>query len=123
MFYQMNKLASKTRTTTPSLTDQSQRDSTDINVMLKGATFGNLEFGKGAAPAPVAQDYSNLPGDFRDMLEFTRQLPTYIGQLPPQLRDIPPERLLALTPAELTAILKPAKPSETTNDTPQEPKP
>lgn len=119
MFYQINKMASKTRTTAPSLTDQSQRDSTDINVMLKGATFGNLEFGKGAAPAPVAQDYTNLPGDYREMIELTRQLPQYIGQLPPQLRDIPPERLIAMQPAELLAIMKPPAPTPAPTEEPQ----
>lgn len=119
MIYQLNKLASKTRTTDPSLTDQSQRDSTDINVMLKGATFGNLEYGKGAAPAPMAQDYSNLPGDYRDLIEFARQLPSYIGQLPPQLRDIPPDRLMQMTPAELTAIMKPPAPTPAPTEEPK----
>lgn len=109
MFYQLNKIRTRTRTTKPSLTDQSQADSTDINIMLKGVTFGNLEYGKGAADAPQETDYTNLPDDYRDAIEFGRQLPKFRGDLPPALRDIPIPTLLNLTPAELMARLKPAE--------------
>lgn len=113
MFYQLNKIASRTRTTEPSATDQSQANSTDINIILKGASFGNLEFGKGAAPAPVYNDYSNLPADFRDLIEMSRQLPGYVGQLPPQLRDIPLDVFMSMTPDDIrTRMAPPAPPPE-----------
>lgn len=107
MYYQLNKIASRTRTTDPSMTDQSAADSTNVNVILKNAKFGNLDFGKGAAKAPHYTDTTNLPADLRDMMELAKQLPGYIGQLPPELRDIPLDQLMAMTAEDIRTRLTP----------------
>lgn len=111
MYYQANKIASKTRTTEPSLTDQSQAASTDVNVILKGHKFGQPALGRGAAQAPAFEDYTNLPDDYRQAIELARQLPNTWGKLPPQLRNIPIDQLINKTPNELTAMLTP-KPAD-----------
>jgi len=107
MYYQLNKIAARTRTTEPSMTDQSAADSTNVNVILKNAKFGQLEVGKGAATPPMYEDTTNLPEDLRDMMELARQLPGYIGQLPTELRDIPLDVLMNMTPEDIRTRLTP----------------
>lgn len=119
MYYQINKVRSRTRTTEPSMTDQSQRSNTDINVMLSGYKMGEITTGRGAAAAPQYEDYANVPGDLRDMIELSRQMPTTRNKLPPALRDIPQDQLLSLSMDELQAILvPPAKPPKQDNEVP-----
>jgi len=111
MYYQANKIASKTRTTTPSLTDQSQADSTDLNIILKNHKFNAPALGRGAAEAPRYEDYSNLPTDYREAIELARQMEATKKQLPPQLRTLPTDQLLNLTPEQLAKILTPQQPT------------
>lgn len=110
MYYQANKIKSKTRTTTPSLTDQSAAPSTDVNVILANHKFNEPALGRGAAEAPQYEDYTNLPDDYRQALELARQLPNTWGKLPPVLQGIPIDQLINKTPNEINAMLIPAQP-------------
>jgi len=117
MYYQLNRIKARTRTTTPTLTDQSQLKNTDINLMLGNFEFGDVKTGVGAAAAPTYEDYSEVPTDFRDIIELQRQLPNTRQKLPPALQGIPIDQLLNLTQQQLLEILtppapEPAKPTE-----------
>lgn len=121
MFYQTNKIASRTRTTKPTLTDQTQRASTDLNIIMKGYKIGDVTVGKGAASPPTWSDYSNTPADLRDAIEIAKRLPHHVAQLPAPLAAIPPATLITMTPAEISAILNPPKPTQPPTDN-KEPK-
>lgn len=106
MNYQGNKERSKIRTTKPSLTDQSQAKSTDINVIVGQFRISGRVPGAPVEPLPPG-DYSNVPGDLRSMIEETRRIESYRRRLPQALREKPIEELLTLTTDQLTAILQP----------------
>jgi len=95
----------------PTMTDQSQASETDLNVIMR-------KYGvSGRVPATTAQpmygDFTNLPTDLRDMIETSRTIKEKRSQLPKELREMPIEELLALTPDQLTTILTPQQPAAT----------
>lgn len=116
--YARNKARARTRTTTPSLTDQSQAAETDINVIV-----GRF-LRTGTAPGgqtPMYGDFSQLDGDLRSMIERARTIHRERAKLPKELQNMPIEDLLALPPDKLTAILTPpAPPPANTPATPPE---
>lgn len=102
----------------PTLTDQSQANDTDINVIVKRyGIHGQLP---GAATPPMFGDFTQLPTDLRAMIEMARSLEERRADLPQQLREMPIEHILALQPDELTAILTPpALPPDSKKDEPK----
>lgn len=104
----------RTLNTEPTMTDQSQASETDLNVIMR-------KYGvSGRVPATTAQpmygDFTNLPTDLRDMIETSRTIKEKRSQLPKELREMPIEELLALTPEELTTILTPPQTAATPPD-------
>lgn len=108
MQYQINKEAAKTRSTQETLTDQSAAKSTDINVIVK--QFRIAGTAPGPAVEPMYGDFSELPGDLREMIETSRTIKERRRQLPPELREMPIEELLTLTPEQVSEKLKKPEP-------------
>jgi len=103
--YRQNKLKAITYNRDPSLTDQAAARDTDINVIVKQFTVTQQAPG---APVPgIHGDFTNMPTDLREMIETARTLRKHMNRLPPQLRNLGPEQILALTPDRLRAILTP----------------
>lgn len=105
MSYRENKQRAIYRNTEPTLTDQSQANDTDINVIVK--KYGAL----GTVPVPPGEamygDFTKIPTDLRAMIEESRMLDNYRAKLPPQLKDMSVDELMELTPQKLTTILTP----------------
>lgn len=98
----------------PTLTDQSQAGQTDINIIV-------TQFLKtGQAPQganPIYADFTQLPEDLRGFIDMGRSMNTLKSQLPPQLRELPPEVLFKMTNEEITARLTPPdKPADKPKD-------
>lgn len=90
--------------TEPTMTDQSQAESTDINIIIhQFLRTGHAPAGK----QPIYGDFSELPDDLRGFIEMGRGMTSLVNQLPEQLRDIPVEQLLTMTNDEIVAKLQP----------------
>lgn len=111
MNYQRNKELSKTRDRTPTLTDQSQARETNINIIVgRMLKTGQVP---GAPKQPLYLDTSEMPETLAEAYEQIKALQSQRAKLPEQLRGMPIEQLLSLTPEQLNSILKPpAKPAE-----------
>lgn len=115
MKYQQNKADAVTRPVKPTKTDQSAGRDTDMNIIV------GMMAKTGAAPQPLQPtqfaDLTVYPPDLRGMIEQARALSKHMRKLPPQLRNLGPEQLLALKPDELKNILTPAeKPAEPSSE-------
>lgn len=108
MYYQLNKLNSRTVTKSPTLTDQSQARETDINVIVR--RMGISGQAPRAAGKPMYGDFTQFPQDLRDFIETARGIETHRRKLPEALRDLSTEEILALTPEQLTNKLTPPQP-------------
>jgi len=104
-YYRRNKERAKYYETMPSLTDQSQADDTDINLIMKRAEAGQMV--RGAAGEPQYGDFSEVPQDLKTAIEKARQVKEIRAKLPPALREIPIEELLTYSREELKAIVDP----------------
>ena len=91
-----------------SLTDQSQADDTNINVILR--KYGVTGVARGVAGQPQYLDHSQFPRDLREAIDFTRKAQALRETLPEQLRGKPLEELSALTMEQLNNILVPPAP-------------
>lgn len=104
MYYAQNKARSRTVNNKPTQTDQAAAKDTDRNVIVKKfmatgqAPVGNPGF---------YADMTHLPSDLQGFLRRARSIPNLRGKLPPQLRDLTINQLLALTPEQLSDRLKP----------------
>lgn len=107
--YERNKARSRIVTKGKTATDQSQAKDTDINVIV--GKFMVTRRVPGSDTQPMSGDFSELPGDLREMIETSRDMRRRRANLPKELRDIPIEQLLTKTPAELKAILEPPAPT------------
>lgn len=105
MPYAQNKIRAQYRSNKPSRTDQAAARDTDINRIV--GQFLHTGQVPGPRQPPRIGDFSQVPDNLRDMIEQSRSVQRLINDLPPQLRTLPIERLLALTPDEVTTILKP----------------
>lgn len=126
-YYAKNRLRARTINTEPTLTEQSMARDTDINIIVqKFRITGRVP---GTQQQPMAGDFTNLPTDLRGFIETAKSIKDVRKQLPPQLREMPIEELLSLTPDKLTSILTPDTPTTTTTTAtknappPNEPKP
>lgn len=108
--YMKNKIAAMHTNMDPSMTDQSQAADTDVNVIVKKyAVTGQAP---GMAKKPIYLDFTQIPDTLRGMMEKGHELRGYRAKLPEQLRELPLEALLTLTPEQIKAIVEPPKPEE-----------
>jgi hypothetical protein len=89
----------------PTLTDQSQANDTNINVIVK--RYGVHAQAPGGSTPPIYGDFTGLPTDLRGMIETARTINEQRERLPKALQDMPIEELLSLTNEQLTTILTP----------------
>lgn len=106
MYYQQNRLRAQFKNVDPTLTDQAAARSTDINVIVGQFRIGGQAIGTSGQVLPI-QDLTGLPNGLREMMEAARTIGSVRERLPLQLRRLPLEQLLALTPQQLTNILNP----------------
>lgn len=102
MSYARNKERAKTINNEPTLTDQSQAENTDINIIV-------TQFMRtGQAPQgaqPVYADYSEFPTDLKSMFDMARNVKEQVEALPVQLQGIPLEQLVRMTTEQINAML------------------
>lgn len=105
MNHEERRAKGRTTNNEPTQTDQSQAANTDLNIIMKRYLH------TGTVPAttktPMYGDFTQLPDDLRGYIEESRTIKERRAQLPKELREMPIEELLALTPDKLTAILTP----------------
>lgn len=102
--YKANKADAVFFNTQPTMTDQSQAEHTDINVIVNQfLKTGQMQGGK----PPIYADFSELPDDLRGFIEVGRSIGKLEGELPPELRGIPVHQLVNMTNEELLAKLNP----------------
>jgi hypothetical protein len=104
-YYYDNKKRSKTVNKKPSRTEQSMAKDTDINTIVQ--RFAQTGQAPGAPANPIWADFSELPTDLRGFIEMGRSIRQLTSKLPEQLRGIPHNELMSLTPDELQAKLNP----------------
>lgn len=105
------------RNTQPTMTDQSQAATTDLNVIVNQFLRTGQSPSKGT---PIYGDFTQLPQNLRDAFEQARGVKNLRRQLPPQLKDMEPAQLLALTPEDIKRILTPV--DKATDKPKEEPK-
>ena len=98
----------------PTMTDQSQKSQTDINVIVtQFLRTGQTPVGK---PGMYA-DFSQLPEDLRGFIEMGRSIETLHSSLPPELQDLKAHELFAMTNEQIMArIVPPNKPADEKKD-------
>jgi len=111
-----NQHLGRTVNTEPTLTDQSQAQATDINIIV-------TQFLR-TGHAPQARqgqygDFTQLPTDLRGFIEMGRSISKHQNELPEQLREIPIEYLVRMTNEQINDILRPPEePAEVKKDNP-----
>lgn len=108
MNHEQRRAKGRTTNSGISLTDQSAAHDTNINVILK--KYGVTGVAYGTTNAPEWLDHTQLPQDLREAFDMARRAAELKRNLPEQLRERSIEQLLALTPEEVTTILKPPEP-------------
>lgn len=102
--YKANKQDAVTFNREPTMTDQSQAENTDINVIVNQfLKTGQVQQGA----TPIYADFSELPDDLRGFIEVGRSIGRLEGELPEQLRGIPVHELVTMTNEQLLAKLAP----------------
>lgn len=92
--------------TEPTMTDQSGVEDSDINVIVKRyGVYGTVP--SGMKQPQFGQDTSDWPTDLAQAMEVARSLNTLRQNLPEQLRNMRDDELMALTPEQIVAIIKP----------------
>jgi len=103
--YWANKAKAVFYNTEPTMTDQSQANDTDVNVIMK--KYAVTGTAPGTPKAPMYIDMTNFPDNLRGVLEEGRKMGAYRKALPEQLRDKPLEELLVMTHEEIQILLTP----------------
>lgn len=117
MNYERNKAASRIRNSGKSMTDQSQAEATNINVIVR-RFMGQLPPPRAM---PMTGDFTNFPTDLRTAIELAKSMRQAKARLPQQLRSLSDDELLKLSADDIAAKLKPAdKPADTPADKPKE---
>lgn len=107
--YLARKEAAKYRSSKPTMTDQSQASDTDVNIIMGKFGIGGTVNVQGKQP--IYADFTGLPQNLADMIRMARRTAELRQTLPNQLKQMPDEKLFALTKDELTNILTPPAPS------------
>lgn len=102
--YQKNKELSKSYNYEPTMTDQSQRDQTDINVVMRNHAISGMV--QGPKHPPMYEDFAALPEDLRGFLDMGRELQQHRVNLPEALKHLDDAQLLTADPRELAKIIK-----------------
>lgn len=119
-YYYQNRKRARTFNTDPTMTDQSQAQNTDINIIINRLRDVGTPPPRNFA-VPMSGDFTGLPKDLRSLLELAKSANEKRRALPAPLRDMPIDQLINLTTEQLHAILTPpAKPPA--QETPEEPK-
>lgn len=105
MYYQINKAAARTINREPTMTDQSQADDTDLNLIVR--KFMSSGQAPGAGGQPMYGDFTELPRDLRAMIEHARTLDALHADLPVQLREYTLEQMFELTNEDILRIMQP----------------
>jgi len=103
------RAAARTVNTDPTETEQSEAHETDLNIILtRYAQSGTIQsHGK----PPMFEDWTQYPEDLRGFIEAKHDLERARLALPPELRDIPTDELLYMTPEAINARLPKPKPA------------
>lgn len=109
MNHEERRAKGRTTNSGNSLTDQSQANDTNINVILQ--KYGVTGVARGTTNAPEWLDHTELPKDLREAFDMAKRANEMKNKLPEQLRKRPIEELLNLTPEEVNAILNPPVPT------------
>jgi len=109
MNHEERRAKGRTINNEPSLTDQSQADDTNINVIL--TKYGVTGVARGTTNSPEWLDHSELPRDLREAFDMAKRATEMKQQLPEKLRNRPLEELMRLTPKEVETILAPPAPT------------
>lgn len=109
--YKANKAKAIYINNTPTMTDQSQAEDTNVNVIMKKYRITGVV--PGAAKAPIFADFTELPTSLQQLMEEAQRLPEHLNNLPDQLKGMPLDELVNLTGADLQAILRPKAPTPT----------
>lgn len=104
-YYMRNKAKAVFINTEETKTDQSQANDADINVIVK--RYGQTGTVPGMKTPPMYGDFSELPTNLMDVIESGKQMQIMRKSLPEQLREIPLDELLSLTPDEITRLMAP----------------
>lgn len=116
--YKRNKQRAIFNNDEPTMTDQSQADDTNVNTIMRKYRITGVA--PGAPKAPIYADFTEIPTSLQELMAEAQRLPGHIDALPPQLKGMPMEHLLSLTPTDLQTILRP-KPAPTPAPTPARP--
>lgn len=103
--YRQNKAAAVFRNTDPSMTDQSQLDDTNINIIMKKYRITGVA--PGAHKQPSYGDFTELPETLAELMQQARELPDLISSLPENMQSMPLDQLLALSTEDLQTMLAP----------------
>lgn len=103
--YKANKAKAIHFNNEPTMTDQSQAEQTDINIIV--TQFIRTGQAPSGAAQPIYGDFSELPEDLRGFIEMGRSMNGLIQQLPAELQGIPVHELVRMTNEQITAILNP----------------
>lgn len=94
------------RTTTPTMTDQAGAANTDLNIIVTQFLKTGQSPSKGT---PIYGDFTEFPRDLKTAIERAASVNRLRKGLPTQLRELPIEQLLGLTPEKIREILTPPK--------------
>lgn len=119
MYYQQNRKRAQIRNTAPTMTDQSQAENTDLNIIVR--QFMTTGQAPGARGQPLYGDFTELPRDLRSMIHHARSLEKLQEELPAQLRNHTLDQLFAITNDELVKMMQPPEASTATTQTPAPP--
>lgn len=103
MGYYDNRKRARTETIGVTKTDQSQRELTDINVIVRN--LGMTGQMQGHARAPIYADFSALPEDLRGFLEMGKELQEHRANLPEELQHLDNQQIVDADPRELARII------------------
>jgi len=99
MRYQINRLLARTENYEPTKTDQSQRDGTDINVIVDMA----MKTGQMPGPTtePIYADFAALPDGLREFLDLNREQEQIRRELPEALKGMSTSEIANSDPRDL----------------------
>lgn len=116
--YAINKAKAIYRSNAPSLTDQAAYKDTDLNIVIpRYLTTGHAP---GQVKPGEFMDLSEVPQDLRGLIDESRRINQYRQQLPEELRDIPTEQLIYMSPEEMRRHIEGVRER---NKPPESPKP